>query len=75
MRHSWARLRRSAALSSSEISGLASRYSFARRYALTYGVLFQIRDDLADGADSPELLALQAEYEALLAKDPVAARI
>ena len=46
-----------------------------RRYALTYGVLFQIRDDLADGADSPELLALQAEYEALLAKDPVAARI
>lgn len=46
-----------------------------QRYALTYGVLFQIRDDLADGADSPELLALQTEYEALLAKDPVAARI
>ena len=46
-----------------------------RRYALTYGVLFQIRDDLSDGASSPELLALRAEYEALLSKDPVAARI
>ena len=46
-----------------------------RRYALTYGVLFQIRDDLADGAYSPELLALQAEYESLLAKDAVAAKI
>lgn len=46
-----------------------------RRYALTYGVLFQIRDDLADGASSPELLKLQTEYEALLAKDAVAARI
>ena len=46
-----------------------------RRYALIYGVLFQIRDDLSDGASSPELLALQAEYEALLAKDPVAAGI
>lgn len=46
-----------------------------RRYALIYGVLFQIRDDLSDGASSSELLALQAEYEALLEKDPVAAEI
>ena len=46
-----------------------------RRYALIYGVLFQIRDDLADGASSPELLKLRAEYEALLEKDPIAAQI
>lgn len=39
-----------------------------RRYGLTYGVLFQINDDLADdGASSAELLRLRAEYEAKFA--------
>lgn len=34
-----------------------------RRYGLTYGILFQINDDLADGASSPELLKLKKDYE------------
>lgn len=46
-----------------------------RRFALAYGVLFQIDDDLADGASSPALLGLRAEAAAALAADPVAARL
>ena len=34
-----------------------------RRFALAYGVLFQIADDLSDGAARPELLELKKEYE------------
>ncbi len=38
-----------------------------RLFGLTFGVLFQINDDLADGASSPELEVLRAEYEGRLA--------
>lgn len=38
-----------------------------RTFGLVFGVLFQINDDVADGAASPELLALKAEYEQKLA--------
>ena len=34
-----------------------------RRYALAYGVLFQINDDLADGADPEKLRELKEKYE------------
>ena len=34
-----------------------------RRYGLTYGILFQICDDIADKGETPELLALRKEYE------------
>ena len=34
-----------------------------RRYGLTYGILFQINDDLADGANSASLAELKREYE------------
>ena len=46
-----------------------------RRFGLTYGILFQINDDLADGTPSPDLLRLRAEYEQRLAADPVAGRM
>ena len=35
-----------------------------RRYGLAYGVLFQINDDLADGANPAPLEELKREYEA-----------
>ncbi len=38
-----------------------------RQFGLTFGVLFQINDDLSDGAASPELETLKAEYEGRLA--------
>jgi geranylgeranyl pyrophosphate synthase len=38
-----------------------------RRYALAYGVLFQINDDIADVGESDELCALKAEWEGRLA--------
>ncbi len=38
-----------------------------RQFGLTFGGLFQINDDLSDGAASPELVALKSEYEARLA--------
>ena len=34
-----------------------------RRYGLTYGILFQINDDLADGANPASLAELKREYE------------
>ena len=34
-----------------------------RRYGLAYGILFQINDDLADGADPAALRALKEKYE------------
>ena len=34
-----------------------------RRYGLTYGILFQINDDLADGANPASLAELKKEYE------------
>ena len=34
-----------------------------RRYGLTYGILFQINDDLADGANPAPLAELKKEYE------------
>ena len=34
-----------------------------RRYGLAYGVLFQINDDIADGADPAPLAELKREYE------------
>ena len=34
-----------------------------RRYGLTYGILFQINDDLADGANPAPLAELKREYE------------
>ena len=34
-----------------------------RRYGLAYGILFQINDDMADGADSAALGALKEKYE------------
>ena len=34
-----------------------------RRYALAYGVLFQINDDLSDGASPAPLAGLKREYE------------
>ena len=34
-----------------------------RRYGMSYGILFQIADDIADGADSPTLLQLKEKYE------------
>lgn len=34
-----------------------------REWGLVFGVLFQIRDDLVDRGESPELLRLKAEYE------------
>ena len=34
-----------------------------REWGLVFGVLFQIRDDLVDQGESPELLRLRAEYE------------
>ncbi len=34
-----------------------------RRYGLAYGILFQINDDLADGANPAMLAALKKEYE------------
>lgn len=46
-----------------------------RRFGLAYGILFQIDDDLADGASSPELLRLRAAYGQRLAADPVACRV
>ena len=46
-----------------------------RRFGLAYGILFQIDDDLADGASSPELLRLRAAYGQRLADDPVACRV
>ena len=46
-----------------------------RRFGLAYGILFQIDDDLADGASSPELLRLRATYGQRLADDPVACRV
>lgn len=46
-----------------------------RRFGLAYGILFQIDDDLADGASSPELLRLRAAYGRRLADDPVACRV
>ena len=46
-----------------------------RRFGLAYGILFQIDDDLADGASSPELLRLRAVYGQRLAEDPVACRV
>ena len=46
-----------------------------RRFGLAYGILFQIDDDLADGASSPELLRLRAAYGQRLAEDPVACRV
>ena len=46
-----------------------------RRFGLAYGILFQIDDDLADGASSPELLRLRATYGQRLADDPVTCRV
>ena len=46
-----------------------------RRFGLAYGILFEIDDDLADGASSPELLHLRAAYGQRLAEDPVACRV
>ena len=46
-----------------------------RRFGLAYGILFQIDDDLADGASSPELLRLRATYGQRLAGGPVACRV
>ena len=34
-----------------------------RRYGLAFGVLFQINDDLADGANPASLAELKREYE------------
>ena len=34
-----------------------------RRYGLAYGILFQINDDMADGADPAALRALKEKYE------------
>ena len=34
-----------------------------RRYGLTYGILFQICDDVADRGETPQLLALKKDYE------------
>ena len=34
-----------------------------RRYGLAYGILFQINDDMADGADTAALRALKEKYE------------
>ena len=34
-----------------------------RRYGLVYGILFQINDDLADGADAEKLKTLKEKYE------------
>jgi len=34
-----------------------------RRYGLSFGILFQINDDLADGGSPADLIALKAKYE------------
>lgn len=39
-----------------------------REWGLVYGVLFQIRDDIADSGETPELVALQADYKDRLDK-------
>lgn len=41
--------------------------AFYRTWGLTFGVLFQINDDLSDGGDAVRLLPLKAVYEAKLA--------
>lgn len=41
--------------------------AFYRTWGLTFGVLFQINDDLSDGGDADRLLPLKAVYEAKLA--------
>ena len=39
-----------------------------REWGLVFGILFQIKDDLADGGDSAKLLPLREEYERRLAE-------
>ena len=46
-----------------------------RRFGLAYGILFQIDDDLADGASSPALLRPRATAGHRLAADPVPCRV
>ena len=46
-----------------------------RELGLAYGVLFQINDDLADGAARPELESLRAERSRMLAALPAAERV
>ena len=42
-----------------------------RAFGLAFGILFQIRDDLADGVAQPALAHLRATYEAQLAAHPL----
>ena len=46
-----------------------------RRWGLDFGVLFQIADDLADGAPVDGLAGLKADYAAKMAADPLSERL
>ena len=46
-----------------------------RRWGLDFGVLFQINDDLADGAEVDDLPRLKDDYAAKMAADPLSEKL